>query len=157
MEEARLNLLNEVDIGLCAKISSKAWREARSAQAKLKNVPIDRETGEPAMYRLDVRTKQKILLDFLLNVSQTPEVQSKIVEWAYANTGDFLKVMASQMPKEISVSGSIVHGIIAVPNREKNIGAWLERQQEMKEDAVPFVLDDVNWDTTPKEVSPDVD
>lgn len=151
LEEKRLNLLSDVDLEACAGISTKAWREAKGAHAKLKRVTIDRETGEPALYRLDVRTKQKILLDFWLNISQDPIIQRKTVEWIMANIGDYTKIMASQTPKEISVSGEILHGVMLVPTREKDMTAWLQRQEEQTEEARPFVLDDVNWKTEPDE------
>lgn len=152
MAKDRMELLEDIDLHIIARISEKAWREARSAQAKLKRLPIDRESGEPAMYRLDVRSKQKILLDYLLNLSQSPESQRGMTQWALENPGDFMKLMGSMMPKEISVSGEIVHGVMIVPSREKDLAGWMERMEEQKEAERPFVLDEVNWKTEPHEV-----
>ena len=152
MARDRMELLEQIDLHAVARISEKAWREARSAHAKLKRLPIDRDTDEPAMYRLDVRTKQKVLLDYLLNLSQSPESQRGMTQWAIENPGDFLKLMGSMMPKEISVSGEVLHGVMVVPSREKDLGSWLERMEEQKEP--PFVLDEVNWKTSPHDVTP---
>ena len=63
--------------------------------------------------------------------------------------------MAAQMPKEISISGEIVHGVMIVPNRERDMAGWMARQEEMAENARPFVLDEVNWKTTPHDITPD--
>lgn len=148
----RMELLEQVDLDKVASINLKAWEDAKIAQANIRKCGVDRRTGEPALYRLGTRDKQKIFLDFAMNVSQSHESRMGLTQWMLENPGEFAKLIVSMTPKEVSISGEVLHGIMVVPAREKNIAGWMERMEEKKEAAVPFVLDDVNWKTTPHEI-----
>lgn len=150
IKKAREELVSQLDLSQIQKINEKGWREAKIAHANVKKCGIDRETGEPALYRLGTRDKQKIVMDFLLNVAVDPFIRQNIVEWIANNTGDYVKLLVSSMAKDINVNVDVTqHGVMLVPSRERDMGDWFERQKELKEAAQPFSMEDVNWKTEP--------
>ena len=92
---------------------------------------------------LTSRQKQKLASELMVSLALQPEWRIRFADWALKNPGDAAKLMASQIPKEISIEQTTTHNVVILPP-SVTAEEWLaENDQVVDAEIVPWLSDKV--------------
>lgn len=97
-------------------------------------------------HSMSSRQKQKLASEAMVSLMMQPEYRIRFVDWALKNPGDAAKLMATQIPKEISIEHTETRNIVILPP-SMSAEQWLEDNNKIEDaEIVPWLSDSINED-----------
>lgn len=128
-DKVRQELIGSIDVedldGIADEIARAAWGKARSIQQIAKgmsNMPRDMDEFK----KLSTSKKQKALTDWLLVIATDYRFQRQYIKGALMDPFTHMKLVASQMPKQVEVTTDNHMSVVLLPAKSGSVDEWMK-------------------------------